>query len=569
MIVRNEERMIGQCLLSVKDFVDEIIVVDTGCDDRTVEIARSFGSKIYSHAWTNDFSEARNHSLDKATCEWILVLDADECLANRDAAQLGYWMGETHGRGLKLVQRNYLRVANFVSSIRNPRDYKEGTEFTDCVDIPVIRLFRNDPAIRYVGRVHELVEPVFEAKGFAWEQTKLVIHHYGKVVDALHVENKKKLYLELGRRKVQDNPQDGMAQFELGTQFFELKQYVDAIPPLEKAYSINPRRFDLALLYIAKAYHAMERMAEANRYYDKCLEVAGNDDRVLFEVANFRRDQGQLKSALKLYRKCLEINPKHALAMFNWGGVYLRLGKSEEGFGLMKRALKLNPDNEHFFESFGCLAAQGHCLEEAIQLLEQFLGRHPQNQVIPGLLAEMYFKLKQFDQATAWVEKALTLHPEQTSLMVLRAHCAFSVGRLAEAADAYQQVLNRHPGHLDSLMNLALIAEHQNDAIGMAAYLKSLLTEHPSHPAAAKKLAVALTRQSQNLEALEAMKRARELNPQDAECLILLGHLYEKHGQSHAALELYRHIHGSDSRLAALAKQKLLRLEAQLTAVNG
>ena len=88
MIVRDEEKYIGQCLASVKEFVDEIILVDTGCKDRTLLIAQDFGARIFHHPWAGDFSQARNHSLAHATADWILVLDADEKLARRDARHL-------------------------------------------------------------------------------------------------------------------------------------------------------------------------------------------------------------------------------------------------------------------------------------------------------------------------------------------------------------------------------------------------------------------------------------------------------------------------------------------------
>ena len=80
MIVKNEEKFLAQCLNSIKDAVDEIIIVDTGSTDKTVEIAQSFGAKVYHHPWRNSFSEARNHSLSYATCDWILQIDADEAL---------------------------------------------------------------------------------------------------------------------------------------------------------------------------------------------------------------------------------------------------------------------------------------------------------------------------------------------------------------------------------------------------------------------------------------------------------------------------------------------------------
>ena len=84
MIVKDEEKFLPQCLESVKGAVDEIIIVDTGSTDKTVEIAKSYGAKVYFHPWEGSFSKARNYSLQYATCDWILIIDADEELERKD-----------------------------------------------------------------------------------------------------------------------------------------------------------------------------------------------------------------------------------------------------------------------------------------------------------------------------------------------------------------------------------------------------------------------------------------------------------------------------------------------------
>ena len=78
MIVRDEENNLHRCLTSIKDVVDEIVVVDTGSEDRTVEIAKSFGAKVFHHPWEGDFSKHRNQSISYAKGKWIFIIDADE-----------------------------------------------------------------------------------------------------------------------------------------------------------------------------------------------------------------------------------------------------------------------------------------------------------------------------------------------------------------------------------------------------------------------------------------------------------------------------------------------------------
>ena len=80
LIVKDEEEMLPGCLASVRGLADDIVVVDTGSTDRTVDIARAAGAAVYHHPWTGHFAEARNVSLDAARGDFVLVLDADERL---------------------------------------------------------------------------------------------------------------------------------------------------------------------------------------------------------------------------------------------------------------------------------------------------------------------------------------------------------------------------------------------------------------------------------------------------------------------------------------------------------
>ena len=95
MIVKNEERFLGQCLASVKDIADELIVIDTGSTDRTVEIAREHGAQVGNFEWCNDFAAARNASIAPATGDWILFLDADEELSPTEKAELPRLLSQT------------------------------------------------------------------------------------------------------------------------------------------------------------------------------------------------------------------------------------------------------------------------------------------------------------------------------------------------------------------------------------------------------------------------------------------------------------------------------------------
>ena len=88
MIVKNEEAVLERCLKSIKNFVDEIIVVDTGSTDNTKKIAKKFTNKIFDFVWCDDFSSARNFAAQKANCEYIIWLDADDVVPQKTLKQL-------------------------------------------------------------------------------------------------------------------------------------------------------------------------------------------------------------------------------------------------------------------------------------------------------------------------------------------------------------------------------------------------------------------------------------------------------------------------------------------------
>lgn len=88
MIVKNDQHTIGRCLESVHPIVDEINIVDTGSQDRTIDICRNFTDRIFPFEWVDHFALARNYSFEQATQEYILWLDADDILKEQDAVKL-------------------------------------------------------------------------------------------------------------------------------------------------------------------------------------------------------------------------------------------------------------------------------------------------------------------------------------------------------------------------------------------------------------------------------------------------------------------------------------------------
>ncbi|UCC68074.1 MAG: glycosyltransferase, partial [Armatimonadota bacterium] len=134
MIVKNAQATLYRCLDSVKAVADEIIVCDTGSTDHTMEIAGEYTDQVHRIPWEDDFSAARNRSIEKASKDWILWLDADEYMLGGE--HLGKYLRDNMYNGYVIRQHHHAVDAQFKP------------------DVPV-RLFRNHRGVRFFGCVHE------------------------------------------------------------------------------------------------------------------------------------------------------------------------------------------------------------------------------------------------------------------------------------------------------------------------------------------------------------------------------------------------------------------------------
>ena len=214
MIVKNEEDCVEGAVQSVRSIVNEVIIVDAGSTDATLERIQALGVKSFKILWKDSFSEARNASLAQATQPWILVLDADERIASKDLPLILDRTSRSAADGYQLIQRNYVFGNQILGWVPNGGDYEEGANYSGYVDNPLIRLFRNSPEIRFDGAVHEIIDPTRLSSRWKFENIPAVIHHYGKVRGEERVQAKQRFYLTLGLKRIEEEPANGKAYFE-------------------------------------------------------------------------------------------------------------------------------------------------------------------------------------------------------------------------------------------------------------------------------------------------------------------------------------------------------------------
>ncbi|HEX4343224.1 MAG TPA: glycosyltransferase [Verrucomicrobiae bacterium] len=222
LIVKNEEKFIGQCLKSITGLDAQIVLVDTGSTDRTVEIAKEHKAEIHSFKWCDDFSAARNVALEHATGDWVLVLDADEELSADAHAELKAAMATDDAMAWRLP----------IVDI--------GREADGCSYVP--RLFRNAPALFYLGRIHEQVFTSIEVRREEWGLTnnigKATLIHHGYTAEVTRDRNKNERNLKLLERAIEELPDEPHLLMNLGLELSRCGREQESLARYQEAWGI-------------------------------------------------------------------------------------------------------------------------------------------------------------------------------------------------------------------------------------------------------------------------------------------------------------------------------------------
>ncbi len=229
MIVKNEEKYLAKCLKSVRDVVDEMIIVDTGSTDKTADIGRVFGAKIFNFPWKGDFAAARNHSLAQATGDWILILDADEGISSRDFAELEALIQKPSASpaAYLIMTRNYIDNSGIIGWTQNVGQYPEEAG-GGWIASAKVRLFKRRGDIVFSNPVHELVEDSLQKAEIPILKSNIVVHHYGKLDTGRDLLKSEAYYL-LGKMKYESDPTNMKYIYELAKQAQELRKYEEAV----------------------------------------------------------------------------------------------------------------------------------------------------------------------------------------------------------------------------------------------------------------------------------------------------------------------------------------------------
>jgi len=448
MIVKDEGERLPECLASVKPIVDEIVVVDTGSTDNTMEVARGFGAKAASFSWCDDFSAARNESLRHATGDWILVLDADEAVAPEDLARIRAFVDDDECDAVQFILANYSDECQSMwwTPVEEPCALARG--FSGYIRVPLVRMWRNKPEYRFRGCVHETVlESIREAQGKIAE-TNILIHHYGKGARA---KEKSELYLTLGMRNVAERPDDPKAHHDVATQLKELGRLDEAEHHYRRALSLDPA-FEPAQSGLVQVLAQNGRLGEAQSLLER-MEQEGAPTEVSVNLAIIHMKRGRLESALKKLRTALSRKSTDVVAHIYSGKVHERRDDTSAAETAYRRAVELFPTYAPASAALRTFEMRQRAKEllrsgdglGALKLLKEAVTEEPADALTYNQLGTVLDALDQTESAYRMVMRAVECEPELPGVQQNLKQVASRLGRTEEADRALAETGENEP----------------------------------------------------------------------------------------------------------------------------
>jgi GT2 family glycosyltransferase/cytochrome c-type biogenesis protein CcmH/NrfG len=358
MIVKNEEEHIAKCLLSIRPVAGEIIVVDTGSNDKTKTIAKVLGAKVYDFPWKDDFAEARNHSLSQAKGDWILVLDADEAISSADHAKLlEVLKTDTKRRpAYRMKTRNYTNEAGTNGWVENDGQYPDMEAGRGWFPSMKVRLFPRVPQIQFVNPVHEMVESSLRQAGCATKDFDVPVHHFGKLCKYKVIE-KGKRYYRIGLQKIGEMNGDYNAMRELAVQASEIGEYDEAAKIWQEILHSKPIDAN-AFMNAGYAYLKLKQYETSMEFSTKALALNPESREAALNYAAAELVAADPQKAFDVLDTLIKKNPDYPPALGRMAAVCIVTGRVKDGFSYLDRL------EQKGFDGAGALEEQARELFE-------------------------------------------------------------------------------------------------------------------------------------------------------------------------------------------------------------
>lgn len=502
MIVRDNEHTIRAALEGIRPWVDEMIVVDTGSLDRTPEICRELGARVYRFPWCDDFSAARNESLKHAVGEWIFWMDSDDTISEHCGRKLRELADGVHDP----------QVLGYILQVHCPGPPDEGPP--DCTVVDHVKLIRNRPDLRFEGRIHEQLLPAIRRAAGEVGWTDLYVVHSGSDHSLAGRQQKLERDLRILLQELRERPKHPFVLFNLGMTHADAKQHDDAIRFLRRCLAVSTpdeshvrKAYALLISSLAQA----ERDDEAWQFCEEGLRLFPDDKELLFRSAMLHHHFGRLEAAVQTYLRVLrEPESRH----FTSVDVGLAGHKARHNLALVYEDLGRSNDAE----------------QEWCRILDEL----PDYRPAARALGEQLLRLQRYDdlqRTTAEMRSRPALRVEAALLDAKRDEAQ---GHFGLARDTLETTVREAPHDRTALHELCRFLFERVDPLEAEAPLSRLLELDPEDAAALHNFGTLLLRKGLPDSAASSLSRSLELRPRSPATRQLLQQALEACGSPHA-----------------------------------
>lgn len=518
MIVRDNEDTIEACLDSIYPWVDEIIIVDTGSTDRTPEICRSFGARLFEFPWCDDFSAARNESLKYARGEWIFWMDSDDTIPEDQGSKLRQLVYGSHDD----------KCEGYVMQVHCPGNLPGEATVVDHV-----KLFRNRPETRFEHRIHEQILPALRRIGGTVRFTDLYVVHSGS----------------------RQTPET--RQRKLARDFRILKLDLERFPD-------HP----FVLFNLGMTLEDDEKYSDAEDVLQRCLAVSGTDDSHVSKahslLVNCRRRLGRTEEALETAEKALTLYSDDKELLFRKGTLLLDLGQYQQAASVFEQVLV--PASRRTFRSIDPSIA-GYKARHNLALACQNLGKHQEaarhwlsaieehSSFGPGwvCLVRHYLNLGHAETAVELAGRMQSVVGQTADSAIAMAICHEASGEILIAVESLQTAYHatRDPSCLDELARILFAINLIRESVSV---LQELVAQRPDDASVHQNLGSALLATGNCDDAVKSLQKSLELRPVSPPTTLLFARVLLQTGlrdEARAALEAAVELSPDNSELRA------------------
>ena len=446
MIVKNEEKFLEQCLQSALGVVDEMVIIDTGSSDKTVEIALRYTKQVFHLDWPGSFADARNYAISKATGDWVLFMDADEIIHQGTREDLQFLVNVP----VKIPVVYSVQILNIISP-------------TSSVQHHMVRLFPRNRDFEYRGSIHEFVRSKSDTYFINSMTDKILLHHFGYTEELIEEKGKSKRNIDMLKAELKKEPDNLLYLYHLGTSY----KVIGDLDNAEKCFLkwVNMIEDEVKRLKtpidVSMGYAAYLGTLHQKKLFKTMIEVGRKVDSRCSQNPDFNlnyaialNEEGFLDEALKVSLRYSSTNRSSFSAV--------SYDKDANGWKI--------------FAVIGNIYQKMGNLENSIKYWEMALVIQKSNFDLYKMLITTYAASQKFDkvlETTALLHDTFPERPAPEDVKVAYANALFNTGKIGEAVMVFRTT-ERPEYYVQQLLTLLVSQRKYNHAYAVQQVLDGL-----------------------------------------------------------------------------------------------